>query len=125
MVSKNKVNKSISISRECETIINENFDYGGFGKWVEEIVFNTFTSDREKIEKELKELNNKKEFLEEQLKERDKIDLKELEFMRSAKERLNKDFSFLEGIIRQYYNLFGVRVTKKYFIKRMNELLKV
>ena len=52
-----------------------------------------------------------------------KIDAKEVQFMGSARVRLDKNWGFLGGILAQYYNLFGKRVSEEYFKKRMSEVL--
>ena len=124
MVSKKRVTRSISISLEADQIIQENFKYGQVGRWFEEQLFDTFASNRINIEKELEETKYKMTALQNQLKEMDKITQEEIEFFRSANKRLQRNPTFMKGILNQYFNVFGKRVTEKYFRQRMKRLIK-
>ncbi len=119
-----KIIKSISISKESEGLINTHLsNYGELSNWVDEQILNNFISDSEMLEKKKQELTEELEEVNKKLLTTSKIDGEEMQFLATAKQRLDRDWSYLPGILNQYYNLFGRRVSEEYFKKRMKDSL--
>lgn len=111
---------SVSVSPELNEILKSNVD--DVSQYFRSCIERDFM-DENMIKSKIKEHEEKIEELK-RLKPMDKkkeeCNQDEREFLRSAKERLNRDPGYLNGIFMQYKNLFG----KKISIEKFRELLQ-
>lgn len=118
--------RSVSLSKEATEIIDKYFGkYGDFSKWVEEQLFNNFCSDYERLIERKKTIIIELNKVDDELKHLKEVSKTEVEFMVSADERIKRNPIYLEGILNQYYNMFGQRVTRSYFLTRMKRLISL
>ena len=115
--------RSISISQEADEIIKDNFHSRDFSNWVEERILDELRTDIEKLKLKKGKLLKEVQKIDDSIKDYEVISKDEIKYFEGVKKRLDINPSFISGILKEYYNLFGKRVSREYFYKRMKEAL--